>query len=103
MGIIATDQNITLFLAAGDSPIFSDEWYTYRYYRVVATGAQSAVVNMTLNGQTFDLPGSTVMDCAVTSLIVNSGAGVILHGIKSSKKMFGDDAHPINVEHPPYN
>lgn len=81
--------NITVSITSG-STIFSDTNYDYRYYRLIVAGVQSALVNITLNGATVDLAGTTVIDGPIYSLVVNSGAGVLLFGTKSAKSIFGN-------------
>lgn len=104
MGICSPAVNITVLVTSATTGLtFQDDLYDYRYYRVVAQGPQASVVVFTLNGTAMSLPGSTVMDCAVYSLTVASGTGIVLHGVKSARKLFGDGSHPVNVEHPPYN
>jgi hypothetical protein len=89
MGTVSPFENYTLFVNSG-AVVFSGTTYDYRYYRMVVTGAQSAVVNLTLNGVTMDLAGTTVIDAPIYSLTVNSGAGVLLFGTRSVREIFGN-------------
>jgi hypothetical protein len=80
--------NISVFVSGG-TPTFSDANYDYRYYRMIVAGAQSALVNLTLNGATANFAGTVTIDAPIYSLVVNSGAGVMLFGTKSAKAIFG--------------
>jgi len=87
MNTVNPTQIYTLYVDSG-AISFSDADYDYRYYRLIVTGAPSALVNITLNDQTFDLAGGIVIDAPIYQLTVNSGDGVLLFGSKSVRQIF---------------
>jgi hypothetical protein len=71
---------------------------SYTFDTLITMGSTNGVVNVTVNGVTFDLAGGFILNrFMITSVVVNSTSGtgaavpgVILIGSKTRKEIFGN-------------
>jgi hypothetical protein len=103
MGIVDQAVAITFTITSGSTVTYQDNLYDYRYYRLITGGSSDDTVNFVLNGATMNIPGGTWIDGGVFSLQVLDAGEVVIQGVKSTRKLFGDNVHPYNIEFPPYN
>jgi hypothetical protein len=89
MGVVFTSQQITTAVLSGETAIFTDAEYDYRYYRMLVLGAYNDNTYVTLNGvPNCKFGGTGFVDAPIYSVTVDSGPGVLLFGMKHAKTVF---------------
>lgn len=95
MAIFNSEENITVVLTTGQTAVFADAEYDYRYYRIVVSGNQGAAASeIRINGVTAKYggivaaPDSFILDAPIWDCKVIAGQA-ILFGTKSTRFIFG--------------